>query len=120
MKKILHSFTKTARRNKRFAREARIVDQLRFSQYEICYRDKVNESKLSGVGNNVSESITISLTTFGPRIETVYLTIESLMQQSLKADRIVLCLAKSEFSEAGLPTALKKQRERGLEILFCE
>lgn len=112
--------TKTARRNKRFAREARIVDQLKFAQYEVYYRNKACESKIPGIGNSFTDSITISLTTHGPRIETVYLTIESLMQQSLKADRIVLCLAKSEFSEADLPAALKNQCERGLEILFCE
>ena len=120
MKKLLYSFTKSARRNKRLAREANLVNWLRFAQYEVYYRDKVIESKAPGIGNNISETITISLTSYGPRIETVYLTIESLMQQSLKADRIVLCLAKNEFTEANLPASLKNQRERGLEILFCD
>ena len=117
---MFYPFTKSARRNKRAAKEAHIVNQLRFAQYEVYYREKVNESKLSGIGNSVPENITVSLTTYGPRIEIVYLTIESLMQQGLKADRIILCLAKSEFSEVDLPIALKNQRERGLEILFCD
>ena len=120
MKKLLHSFSKSARKKKRFAKEAKTINQLRFAQYEVYYREKVIESKTLGIGNDVPESITISLTSYGPRIDTVYLTIESLMHQSLKADRIVLCLAKSEFSEANLPASLKNQRERGLEILFCE
>lgn len=120
MKKFLHSFTKSARKNKRLASEAKLAKQLKFAQYEVYYRDKVIESKISGVGNSVPETITISLTSYGSRIETVYLTVESLMQQSLKADRIVLCLSKDEFSETNLPASLKNQRERGLEILFCE
>lgn len=120
MKKILHSFTKSARKNKRRASEARLTNQLRFTQYEVFYRNKVIESQTPGIGNGVPETITISLTSYGPRIETVYLTIESLMQQSLKADRIVLCLSESEFSEADIPASLKNQRARGLEILFCE
>lgn len=120
MKKFFHSFTKSARKNRRLAQEAKIVNGLRFAQYEVYCRDKAVESKTLGVGNDLPGSITISLTSYGPRIDIAYLTIESLMQQSLKADRIVLCLAKSEFSEANLPKALKNQRERGLEILFCE
>lgn len=119
MKKFLYSFTKTARRNRKRAAEAHLINQLRFAQYEVYYREKAIESKVPGVSSNAPEQITISLTSYGPRIENVYLTIESLMQQSLKADRIVLCLAKSEFSERDLPTTLKNQRERGLEILFC-
>jgi hypothetical protein len=120
MKKIFYPFTKSCRRNKRHARESKLIDRLRFAQYEVLCREKISGSKVPGIGNDASENITISLTSYGPRIETVYLTIESLMQQSFKADRIVLCLAKSEFSEKNLPAALKHQRERGLEILFCE
>lgn len=120
MKRILYPFTKSSRRRKRFAKEASLTNRLRFAQYEVDYRNKAIESKVPGLGNSVPENITISLTSYGPRIETVYLTIESLMQQSLKADRIVLCLAKDEFSEANLPASLRNQRERGLEILYCE
>ena len=120
MKKFFHSFTKSARRQKRAARDAIIVNKQRFNQYEVYYREKVTESKVFGIGNSIPETVTVSLTTYGPRIQTVYLTIESLMQQSLKPDRIVLCLAKSEFSESSLPFTLKNQRERGLEILFCD
>lgn len=118
--KSLYPFTKSARRAKLYARNASIVKQLKFAQYEVYCRNKVLESKASGLGNDAPDCITISLASYSLRINTVYLTIESLMQQSLKADRIVLCLSKNEFSEADLPISLKKQRERGLEILFCE
>lgn len=95
-------------------------NRLRFDHYEALYRESVLRCTDPGVGNDLPETLTVSLTSFGTRIETVYLTIESLMQQSLKADRIVLTLDRNNFSEATLPAALKKQRDRGLEILFCE
>ena len=100
MKKSFFSQIKASRKVKRYAKELKLINRLQFLHYETLYREKVIELKSSGIGNDIPENITISLTSFGSRIETVYLTIESLMQQSLKADRIVLCLAKDEFSEA--------------------
>ena len=73
-----------------------------------------------GVGNQAEHEIIVSLTTFDKRIEDVYIAIESLMQQSLKADRIVLCLSEQDFSMAKIPATLKKQMARGLELLFCK
>lgn len=62
--------------------------------------------------------IIVSLTTYGKRIHDVAFTIESIMQQSMKANRIVLWLDHS-FEEMRLPEYLLRQRERGLEIAFC-
>jgi hypothetical protein len=62
----------------------------------------------------------ISLTTYGKRIHEVYLPIESLLQQTLKPGKIILWLSKDEFNENNIPLILKKQRERGLEIAYCE
>lgn len=66
------------------------------------------------------QAITVSLTTYGKRIHTVYLAIESILVQSLKADRIILWLAEDEFSLETLPQTLKKQQARGLSIRFCK
>lgn len=66
----------------------------------------------------VDHEIVVSLTTYGKRIHDVAFTIESIMQQSMKANRIVLWLDNS-FKEKQLPQALKKQQDRGLEIEFC-
>lgn len=62
--------------------------------------------------------IIVSLTTYGKRIHEAPLAIESLMQQTMKANRIILWLDKS-FKEHPLPHALLRQQERGLEIAFC-
>jgi hypothetical protein len=67
----------------------------------------------------VDHDIIVSLTTYGKRIHDVAFTIESIMQQSLKANRIVLWLDYS-FQNKKLPQSLLKQKERGLEIMFCD
>lgn len=64
--------------------------------------------------------VIVSLTTFGPRIEKVYLAIESIMQGVVKPNHIVLWLSKDEFSPDSLPATLLRQQERGLQIEFCE
>lgn len=64
--------------------------------------------------------LTVSLTTFGQRIEEVFLAIESIGFQSIKAGRVVLWLADDEFTYEELPSTLKRQIKRGLTIEFCE
>ena len=66
----------------------------------------------------VDHSIIVSLTSYGKRIHEVALAIESLMQQTMKANRIVLWLDKS-FQNQLLPRSLILQQQRGLEIEYC-
>ena len=66
------------------------------------------------------KEVIVSLTSFGKRIHDVYLAIESIMQGTLKPNRIVLWLGESEFSGKPLPLTLQKQQLRGLEISFCK
>ena len=63
--------------------------------------------------------IVVSLTTYGKRFERVYLAIESIMQQSLKPNRIVLWLDDDEQGRP-LPEMLMKQQSRGLEIRYAK
>ncbi|MBR2092225.1 MAG: hypothetical protein IJ905_18225 [Fibrobacter sp.] len=67
--------------------------------------------------NRCNEEIIISLTTHGKRLQSVFLTIESLFQQTVKANKIVLYLS-DKCSQNTIPNILKKQIERGLEIKF--
>ncbi|MDR2038506.1 MAG: hypothetical protein LBQ60_11345 [Bacteroidales bacterium] len=64
--------------------------------------------------------IIVSLTTYGKRIYDVPVVIESLFSQTIKANKIILWLAKDEFCENNLPVSLKKMRNRGLIIEFCK
>lgn len=68
------------------------------------------------------QKIIISLTSFPKRIDTVWISIETLLRQSLKPDEIILWLAESQFNNGmeSLPQKLLEQQERGLTIRFCD
>ncbi|MGR5340808.1 glycosyl transferase [Vibrio astriarenae] len=68
--------------------------------------------------NNCSPLV-VSLTTYSERINLVHLTIESISQQSIKPERLVLWLDENEFNEDNLPITIKRQIQRGLEVKFC-
>jgi hypothetical protein len=61
----------------------------------------------------------VSLTTYGPRIDTVHLTIESIGRGRLKPSRLVLWLDDARrFND--LPEGLKRLQARGLEIYLTD
>ncbi len=67
-----------------------------------------------------SSEVVVSLTTFGRRINYVALAIESIMEQTALPNRIVLWLDHRFDAPGMLPFALRKLRDRGLEIRFCD
>lgn len=86
-----------------------------------------NNQKNSNYDNSekqtyIDNKIIVSLTTFPKRVDTVWITIESLLRQSLKPDKIILWLAESEFLNGldSLPINLVNLIDRGLDIRFCE
>ena len=79
-----------------------------------CKERGVTEERYGG------EEVIVSLTSFGKRINDVYLAIESIMQGTLKPNRIILWLADNEFGERVLPQTLLRQQKRGLQIELCE
>lgn len=68
----------------------------------------------------------VSLTTIPSRIDHVYLVIETLLQQSVKPDYLILWLSETDFSYKSLKNLsqgtrkLIKQKKRGLKIKFCK
>lgn len=67
------------------------------------------------------DDIIISLTSFPGRINSVWLTIETLIRQTYRPYKIVLWLADSQFKSINdLPSTLLKLREKGLDIKFCD
>ncbi|MCW8039111.1 glycosyltransferase [Acinetobacter entericus] len=79
------------------------------------YKDQ--RKKLSG-----KDSVIVSLTTFPDRIEKTWLVIESLIDQTIPPDKIVLTLSSKQFINglADLPKELLSQLNRGLEIIWSE
>ncbi len=66
------------------------------------------------------ESIVVSLTSYPPRIETAFITIESLLRQDTPPNKIILYLSEAEFPEKQLPETLTFQQTRGLEIRWVK
>jgi hypothetical protein len=64
--------------------------------------------------------IDVSLTSFPARIDEVHFTIETIFNQSVKADSITLWLTLYEFPDQKIPKSLELQKERGLKIEFIE
>lgn len=70
---------------------------------------------------NPESDIIVSLTTFPARIDTVHLTICSLLEQSVKPAKLILWLADTQFpSTESLPDSLLRLEDYGLEIRFCD
>ena len=93
-----------------------------FERKSLQLTEKAVHSTERGVSSEKlgDEEIVVSLTSYGKRIYDVYLAIESIMQGSIKPNRIILWLNEDVFSNKALPQTLQKQVERGLEIRFCK
>lgn len=72
--------------------------------------------------NKRNPQIIVSLTSFPARILTAHYSINTLLQQAFKPDRVILWLAKTQFPnlENDLPEDILRLKEFGLEIRWCE
>ncbi|ANS85796.1 glycosyltransferase family 2 protein [Vibrio scophthalmi] len=98
----------------RFSSDGKIKEFILIDKYQSSCLD----STTSLVDPNSTANVVLSLTTYTTRIDHVFLTIESLGNQTVKPNKIVLWLDENEFNEESLPGTLKKQREKGLEIRY--
>ncbi|HGN1344074.1 TPA: hypothetical protein ACKRMM_005915 [Pseudomonas aeruginosa] len=62
--------------------------------------------------------IIVTLTTYPKRINTVFLTIESIFSQTVSPEKVILWLYKED--KTLIPNSLKRLQKRGLEIHFCD
>lgn len=116
--KIVNPFNREYKKEKALKKQARILANSKLPVISNHLQGNAINCKTLGVKNDKTHEIIVSLTTFGHRINDVYITIESLMQQSLKADKIILNISKKDFNLSSIPSILKKQCERGLHINF--
>lgn len=80
-------------------------------------------AKIYGLSNKKQKpALIVSLTSYPERINTVSQAINTLLQQTLKPDKLILWLANEQFpnKELDLPADLLKLKELGLEINWCE
>jgi hypothetical protein len=77
----------------------------------------------AGYGLNTEkreETYVVSLTSFPARIGDIWITIETLLRQSFKPDKIILWLGEEQFPDKMVPETLTRLKHRGLSIEFCE
>lgn len=98
----------------------RIVNEIRFHQrYEELSVKALAETEPGVTNEYYGESeIIVSLTTHGNRIYDVHAAIESIMQGSMKPNKIVLWISE-DYRDTILPLTLQRQMNRGLEIKYC-
>ena len=102
-----------------------IIDQLEDRFTFISRAEYLNyfvlNSTIVGISDEkyCTDEIIVSLTTYEKRLYEVYLTIESLMQQTLKPNKIILWLGDN-LKNIEIPLVLQNQQKRGLEIRFCK
>ncbi len=65
----------------------------------------------------MNAELIISVKTFPARFESVYITLLSLFNQTIKPNKIVLVLDESEMGNHEVPEEILKLRQNGLEIL---
>ncbi|MGK4065694.1 hypothetical protein AB0Y14_06505 [Rothia sp. HC945] len=63
--------------------------------------------------------VAVNITSYGHRLSTVWLAIESIAQGRVKPQRMILWIDDDTFDVKNYPQLLRLQR-RGLEILTCE
>lgn len=81
------------------------------------------KAKEYGLNNQVREKeLIVSLTTYPKRIKTVEKTINTILRQTIKPDKIILWLAKEQFPNGknDLPKELLDLENLGLTIDWCE
>ncbi len=94
--------------------ETIVRDQLRIIEHE----NLVYKNKYVSDDNVCSNHVIVSLTSYGNRLNEVHLAIESIFQQTVRPNKLILWLDKS-YSTVRLPSILEQQKERGLEINYC-
>jgi len=97
-----------------------VIDEIRdYSKTPDLCRNILSETA-SGVTSSrcCNEEVIVSLSTFGDRIHGTALTIESLFEQTVKPNRVILNLGRQFEGKGKIPGSLKLLERRGLEITF--
>ncbi len=92
---------------------------------QIKHKSRFKYKEATEYGLNREERtprLIVSLTTHPGRINCVHLTVNTLLTQSLKPDKVILWLADSQFPnrEQDLPAELLRLKDYGLTIDWCE
>lgn len=79
-----------------------------------------NEGRSGVTTKKRSVKFIVSLTSFPARINDIWMSLETIMQQSVKPDEIILWLAEEQFPTKELPDNITRLQSRGLTIRYCD
>lgn len=99
-----------------------IVGELSKDECEALQLIKENHGKRRGLNieDSRKKSIIISFTSFPARIETVYLILEDMLNQTVRPDKIIVWLAEEQFPDRKLPIWESYYKKQGIEFRFCK
>ena len=60
----------------------------------------------------------VSMTSYPARIQKAWISIETLLRQSMAPSRLILFLAVEDFPDQKLPRMICRQQKRGLEVMW--
>lgn len=101
----------------------RCVAALGNKYFHNAYVNCLRENQTDGLNKSERKELVVaSLTSFPARINQVWITVETIMRQSMKPDIIELWLSREQFPGEldDIPYELLDQRKRGLSIYFCD
>lgn len=101
------------------------IQDIKINQIIQLLQKKLQLFSLTEIMNNRSiflPEIIVSLTTIPSRVNNVHLVIESLLRQTMQADKILLYIAPEQINEKELPKELigLKKINPKFDIIFCE
>lgn len=99
----------------------RTIRSLKFAMRYDAMIEKALHCSEKGISEEIlcEQEVIVSLTTYGKRLYDVSVTIESIMQGSMRPNRIILWLGE-DMRDVILPITLQNQQKRGLEIMYCK
>lgn len=98
----------------------RIVDEVRNQNRAPILSNNILTCIEPGVGASrvCNEELIVTLSTFGDRIHSTALTVESLLEQTVKPNHLILNLGRQYEGRGKIPGSLRLLERRGLEIRF--
>lgn len=103
---------------------------IKFKRNPLCFIKYIDKKQISNqielCPYGLSEEkrtpkVIVSLTSFPQRMYDIHFCLYSLLNQTLKPDRLILWLAEEEFPnrEQDIPNTVLSFKEKGLEIKWC-
>ena len=95
-----------------------VLNMLRYSLAWLISENRRTKRCLNKTDRDFN--LVLSLTSFPGRINIIWQTLITLLNQTYKPDKIELWLAKDQFADIDIPKSIKKLSKYGIEIRYCE